>query len=226
MSRSVLMLSVLAHSLMSAAVDEAGAAAGAAAPAAPERDTAKIRPNLEGYQTVKSASGSSTKICGDEVSKALLGATLDEAYGFVSEVVGVPEADLRAKYSTRNLGQQRMFLGNLIRGAFSGKDTEKATRVSKAFEAALGGFREKIDARLQAEADANQKLKDEKAAARQKAKDDRKAAADKVAQERAEKKAAAEKEREAKKAQKAADKLANDQLREAAKGSNKSEAKQ
>ena|SRR5690554_7369037 len=109
--------------------------------------TVRIRPDLTNYHTAKSASGSSTKICGDEVSLALVGATLDEAYDFVSKVVGVAEADLRGKYGDKNPGQQRMFLGNLIRGAYNGKDKERAARVKANFDAELADFREMIDMR-------------------------------------------------------------------------------
>lgn len=210
------LFSALSAVLMSAAT-EGGEGSAAAAPAAVDRDTAKIRPNLEGYQTVKSASGSSTKICGDEVSKALLGATLDEAYVFVSGVVEVPEADLRAKYGSRNLGQQRMFLGNLIRGAFAGKDAEKASRVSKAFEAALPAFRESVDGRLQTIADELKAQKEEKLAAKQKAKDEAKAKAEADKEAKAAAKTKEDEEKAAKKAQKDADKEADRALKAAAK---------
>lgn len=143
----------------------------------------RINPDLANYQTARSASGSTTKICGDEVSVALVGATLDEAYGFVSKVIGTPEADLRAKYGDKNPGQQRMFLGNLIRGACAGKDKDKAARVKEAFGAEVAGFREVIDARLAEAQAAARKAKDDKAAERLKAKEEaaaKKAAAPKV----------------------------------------------
>ena len=222
--KRILLLSALTHSafLMSAMAEggEGAAPVGTAA----ERETAKIRPNLESYQTAKSASGASTKICGDEVSKALLGATLGEAYKFVAGVVDVSETDLRTKYEGRNPGQQRMFLGNLIRGAFASKDAEKASRVSKAFEAALPEFRVAIDARLSDEAAAKQKLKDDKAAEREAAKLARKTKREDEAKAKAEEKAAAKaladqkkaddkKVADEKAAQKVADKKAADELK-------------
>lgn len=227
--KRILLLSAFAHSVLMSAVAEGGEGSASVETSAPDRETAKIRPNLEGYQTAKSASGASTKICGDEVSKALLGATLGEAYKFVAGVVDVSETDLRTKYEGRNPGQQRMFLGNLIRGAFSGKDVEKASRVSKAFEAALPEFRVAIDARLSNEAAGKQKLKDDKAAAREAAKKtrlDEKAAADKVkADKKVADKAAADlkkiedkKVADAKAAQKLSDQKAADELK-ASKGS-------
>lgn len=155
-------VSMLAHAVLMTA--QAGEGGEGAAPVA--RTTAQIRPNLEGYQTVKSASGASTKICGDQVSLALAGATLDESYDFVATVTEVKEEDLRAKYGARNVGQQRMFLGNLIRGAFAGKNTERADKVRAAFDKHTPGLRKAVDARLSTAAAEAQKLKDEKAAAK------------------------------------------------------------
>lgn len=164
---------------------------GEGAAAAPARTTAQIRPDTTGYQTAKSASGSSTKICGDEVSLALVGATLGETYSFVAGVVGISVEDLQAKYGARNPGQQRMFLGNLIRGAFAGKDQEKAARVRAAFEEETPAFRVAIDARLKTAAEeltktreaAKAKREQDAAAAKQK-KLDEKVAAKKLADEK------------------------------------------
>lgn len=147
--------------------------------------TARIRPDLTGYQTAKSASGSSTKICGDEVSLALVGATLDETYDFVSKVVGVAEADLREKYGDKNPGQQRMFLGNLIRGAYNGKDKERAARVKASFDAELADFRELIDMRAAEEAEKREAEKAEKAAERERIKAEKKAERERVKAEKA-----------------------------------------
>lgn len=135
----------LMSTLLRSEVDDSGEA-GAAAPKG-----AAIRPDLTNYQTAKSASGSITKHSGDAVAVALVGATLDETYGFVSGVVGITEDVLRAKYGQSNVGQQRMFLGNLIRGGMASKEEGKADRIRVAFEANVTGFRVAIDAR-QAEA--------------------------------------------------------------------------
>lgn len=67
-----------------------------------------IRPDTSTY--VKS--GQSLH-CGDEVAQALDGATLDEVYAVAKEM-GIDK-----DYSGHNAGQQRMFLGNAIRGAIS-----------------------------------------------------------------------------------------------------------
>lgn len=188
MQRSV-MFSVLSLSLGAMAgrlMEEAGEGGVGSAPVA----KTSIRPDLTGYTNAKSASGANTKICGDEVSLALVGATLDETYGFVAKVIETPEADLRAKYSARNLGQQRMFLGNLIRGAFAGKDQERAAKVRANLSANLSAFRTVVDSRVAGEAQAKA---DEKAA--------KKAASDKVKAE-----AKAKREAEAKEKKDVADK--------------------
>lgn len=181
MRKSVLFSLAALACTMTAVGDEAGSPAGAAE--ATTTDGTKIRPNMEKYQTAKSAGGSSTKICGDEVSLALLGATLDEAYGFVATVTNTAEAVLRDKYGSKNPGQQRMFLGNLIRGASQSKDAEKKARVEAAFREALPAFREAIDARLAvaAKAKADEKAAKEKLKADAKAKKEADAKAEKEA---------------------------------------------
>lgn len=192
MRKSVLFSLAALACTMSAVGDEAGSPAGASEATA--TDGTKIRPNMEKYQTAKSAGGSSTKICGDEVSLALLGATLDEAYGFVATVTNTAEAVLRDKYGSKNPGQQRMFLGNLIRGASQSKDAEKKARVEAAFREALPAFREAIDARLAvaAQTKADEKAAKEKLKADAKAKKEADAKAEKEARAKAalEKKAA------------------------------------
>ena len=163
---------------------------GAAAPKG-----AAIRPNTDNYQTAKSASGSTTKHSGDAVAVALVGATLDETYGFVAKVVGVAEDVLREKYGNANVGQQRMFLGNLIRGGMATKDAEKAARIESAFAENVTEFRVAIDARQEetARKDAEEKarkdaekqaIKDNLAKEREQKQADAKAAREKAAQEK------------------------------------------
>jgi len=142
--RSILLMSALglaACGVYRSEVDESGE------PGAAVAKGAAIRPDLTNYQTAKSASGSTTKHSGDAVAVALVGATLDETYGFVSGVVGIGEDVLRAKYGNANVGQQRMFLGNLIRGGMASKEEGKAARIEAAFSAAVADFRVAIDAR-------------------------------------------------------------------------------
>lgn len=54
---------------------------------------------------------------GDEIAKALRGKSLAENYKFAADRLGETETALRAKYAHLNPGQQRMCLGNRLRGA-------------------------------------------------------------------------------------------------------------
>lgn len=173
----------LAVPYLNEATDEAGSPGDGGAKTA-------IRPDLTNYQAAKSATGSSTKICGDAVSLVLVGATLDETYGFVSKVVGIGEDVLREKYSGSNLGQQRMFLGNLIRGGMAGKDEAKAKRISDALDALKGDFRVAIDARQASATAEAEKAKAAKVKEREDAKTKKKAEAEAKRKEAAAKKAA------------------------------------
>lgn len=53
---------------------------------------------------------------GDEVGRMLEGTTLAEVYLKASHLLGVTEAELLVKYGHLNPGQQRMNLGNRMRG--------------------------------------------------------------------------------------------------------------
>lgn len=53
---------------------------------------------------------------GDDIGAMLQGKSLDEVYEIASKYLGVPEKELRAKYSHMNPGQQRMNCGNRMRG--------------------------------------------------------------------------------------------------------------
>ena len=53
---------------------------------------------------------------GDDVATMLRGKSLDEAYAIAAKYLHVTEPELRAKYSKLNHGQQRMNLGNRMRG--------------------------------------------------------------------------------------------------------------
>lgn len=186
MKRTFLFAGLSMAAALMAEAGEGNDLGGAAAPKG-----AAIRPNTENYQTAKSASGSTTKHSGDAVAIALVGATLDETYAFVSKIVGVAEDVLREKYGNANVGQQRMFLGNLIRGGMATKDAEKAARIESAFAEHVTEFRVAIDARQEEAArlaaEEKQKKADEKAKiqADLKAEREKKAADAKLAREKA-----------------------------------------
>lgn len=67
------------------------------------------------YAKSKSASGNSSKICGDGTSKELEGLTLDEAYHHVADVTGEDVSDMVQRWAHLNVGQQRMLVGNKLR---------------------------------------------------------------------------------------------------------------
>lgn len=154
-------------------------------------ETAKpsIRPKLDKYQASITATGSKSKICGDDVSASLSGLTLDETLTVASAVTGTDAAELQGKYKHLNPGQQRMNLGNVVRGALRNKDEAKAAKAKATFDKLTAALRKVVDKRtketanLKAEAKkAADKEKEEKAQAKQAEKAqkaaDRKAKAD------------------------------------------------
>lgn len=95
-------------------------------PEAEEKESGRIGTGYT-YQTCTAASGRVSCDNGDKVAKALRGKNLSEAYAIVAETLtggGDEEAtktlemDLWAKYTHLNPGQQRMCLGNKLRGFF------------------------------------------------------------------------------------------------------------
>jgi hypothetical protein len=79
----------------------------------------------ENYVSAKSASGSKSKHNGDVVATALAGQDIDAVYGIAGEMLDTDVDALREKYAHLNVGQQRMNLGNRIRGAVN-RMTKKA----------------------------------------------------------------------------------------------------
>jgi hypothetical protein len=86
-----------------------------------------VKADLTKYTKVKAASGAASAHCGDDIAAQLLGKTLDQVYAIAAKAIGVPEAELRAKYAHLNPGQARMNLGNRMRGAI----TKAATAAAK-----------------------------------------------------------------------------------------------
>jgi regulator of protease activity HflC (stomatin/prohibitin superfamily) len=80
-------------------------------------DKVRIEIPTDNYTKARSASGSMSRNNGDVVASTLVGLTLDETIAIAVEVLDIPEAELRAKYAHLNVGQQRMNIGNRIRGA-------------------------------------------------------------------------------------------------------------
>lgn len=75
-----------------------------------------IRANTEKYQRAKAASGAMSQHNGDVVAQTLAGLPLESVLAIANKMTST---DLSAKYTHLNVGQQRMNLGNRIRGAVS-----------------------------------------------------------------------------------------------------------
>lgn len=93
-----------------------------------------IRANTEKYQRTKAASGAMSQHNGDVVAQTLAGLPLESVLAIANKMTST---DLSAKYTHLNVGQQRMNLGNRIRGAVSkiNKSIVKAKDALAAFEA-------------------------------------------------------------------------------------------
>lgn len=91
-----------------------------------ETKTTVIKPDTSSYESTRSASGSRSMHNGDPVARGLNGATLDETYSVVAEALETTTAELQERYGHLNVGQQRMNLGNRLRGVVNklNKDTE------------------------------------------------------------------------------------------------------
>lgn len=135
----------------------------------------RIKPKLENYTNGVSGSGKRTKNCGDDIATALDGFTLEEVQKVASQMRDIPVKELAEKYSHLNIGQQRMNLGNLIRGAVAKLD--KAHDKDKAVVPGLKTLK------VQCDVFAGAVAKRQKAAATAKADREAKAAASAKAKE-------------------------------------------
>ncbi len=71
-----------------------------------------------GYSYEKTTAASGRKSCdnGDAIAIDLRGRELADCYRIVSKAIGVPRKELEDKYRHLNPGQQRMCIGNRLRG--------------------------------------------------------------------------------------------------------------
>jgi hypothetical protein len=67
------------------------------------------------YETVKSATGNKSKVCGDDLSHLLAMMLPDDVIALATYVLD--RDDLFARYGSLNEGQKRMNAGNLLRNA-------------------------------------------------------------------------------------------------------------
>lgn len=140
-----------------------------------EEKEVRIKPKLENYQNGVSGSGKRTKNCGDEIAQALDGFTVEEVTAVASAMRDVPAKELTEKYAHLNVGQQRMNLGNLIRGAVAKLD--KAHDKDKAVVAGLPTLKIECDRFAGAVAKRAKAAADAKAAREAKAAENAKAKA-------------------------------------------------
>lgn len=93
-----------------------------------------IRANTEKYQRAKAASGAMSQHNGDAVAQTLAGLPLESVLAIANRMTST---DLSAKYTHLNVGQQRMNLGNRIRGTVAkiNKSITKAMDALAVFEA-------------------------------------------------------------------------------------------
>lgn len=138
----------------------------------------RIEIPTENYQKTRSANGSMSRHNGDVVAASLAGLTLDEVYSLASEVVSTEAkpftvADLTAKYEHLNAGQQRMNLGNRIRGAVNkmnkaedGSGDAYLTTVAEPLRDAVDAREQEVAAAKAAKQAEREKLAAEKAAAK------------------------------------------------------------
>lgn len=78
---------------------------------------AKIPTQDYTYVPCRAASGKKSLDANDKVALMLRGKTLDESYEIGANLLKESAKSLKNRYNHLNLGQQRMCLGNLMRGA-------------------------------------------------------------------------------------------------------------
>lgn len=85
----------------------------------------QIKPDTEKMTKSRGSTGQATYHCGDDVAGTLAGMTIDEVKEIATQLLDEETAN---KYNHLNTGQQRMNLGNRIRGFISKTDraNEKA----------------------------------------------------------------------------------------------------
>lgn len=104
-----------------------------------EKKEQLIKVDPSRYQKAKSASGNVSRNNGDAVATALAGQPLENVYGIASEMCDTAKEDLEQKYAHLNPGQQRMNLGNKIRGAVNRMDKKAESEEGKKEGAIPGG---------------------------------------------------------------------------------------
>ena len=86
----------------------------------------RIEIETNNYVKGKGPSGGTTFYNGDAVATNLAGLPLEAVYSVASQALSTPVEDLQAKYRHLNPGQQRMNLGNRLRGLVQKVDKANA----------------------------------------------------------------------------------------------------
>ena len=86
----------------------------------------RIEIETNNYVKGKGPSGGTTFHNGDAVATNLAGLSLEAVYSVASQALSTPVEDLQAKYRHLNPGQQRMNLGNRLRGLVQKVDKANA----------------------------------------------------------------------------------------------------
>ena len=159
----------------------------------------RIEIETNNYVKGKGPSGGTTFHNGDAVATNLAGLSLEAVYSVASQALSIPVEDLQAKYGHLNPGQQRMNLGNRLRGLVQKVDKANAN-LKEGEEAGPSGaemladiakpFLEAAAAEAKEAEAARQKAAEEKAA--EKARKEAEKAEAKAAKEAAKEAAAAE----------------------------------
>lgn len=89
-----------------------------------EEPLARISTYAKNYETVLASSGKKSKDSGDRVAVELRGLALSDVYAAVALALDVDTTSLIIKYKHLNDGQQRMCLGNRLRGLYKRQDAE------------------------------------------------------------------------------------------------------
>ena len=90
------------------------------------------------YEKSKSASGNLSRHNGDVVASALAGLPLNAVVLIASAMTDTSAEDLTAKYQHLNPGQQRMNLGNRIRGAVNKMNKHADSELGRSEDAVSG----------------------------------------------------------------------------------------
>lgn len=90
----------------------------------------KIRPDTEKYTKARTAAGTQSFHNGDVIATGLSGLTVDEVKEIAVKIT--KDESLNDRYEKLNVGQQRMNLGNRIRGAIAKRNKENKAKIAQA----------------------------------------------------------------------------------------------